>query len=286
MKYKLLPLLILCLISGHLIAQNDTMYVMRAGVVIGKYKTTEIDSIVFYKPAESGTAVTDYDGNVYATVTIGSQTWMAENLKTTHYADGTPIPYVEGNINWGALTATDQAYCWYNDDSISYASTYGALYTWPAAMKGTGNSEAITSGIQGVCPDGWHVPSDEEWSALESYMILHGYNYDGTTSGNKIGKSLAATSEWFMASAEGAVGNSDYPNYRNQSGFSALPGGFRDSFGACNYIKSEGYWWSATEYSKASSHYRLLAYYANSLLNFGPLCFYKELGFSVRCVAD
>ena len=139
-KLVLAILLTFAFSLSTVIAQNDTMYIMKAGVVVGQYNVnTEIDSIIFYKPTTgSSTTVTDYDGNVYNTVTIGSQVWMKENLKTTHYANGgTAIPLVTGNSNWDTLTATSKAYCYYNDDSATNASTYGALYTWAAAMNGS-----------------------------------------------------------------------------------------------------------------------------------------------------
>jgi uncharacterized protein (TIGR02145 family) len=144
---------------------------MKNGVVAGKFNVNnQVDSVIFYKPiSSSSTTVTDFDGNVYNTITIGSQVWMAENLKTTHYSDGTAIPLVTGNSNWDTLTATSKAYCWYNDDVINKA-TYGALYTWAAAMNGAASVTTNPSGVQGVCPTGWHLPSDAEWTQLTDYL--------------------------------------------------------------------------------------------------------------------
>ncbi len=120
----------------------------------------------FATSTSSGETVTDIDLNVYQTVQIGDQIWMAENLKTTRYADGSDIPLVEGSVEWDALTATGKAYCWY-DNSTTNRDIYGGLYTWSAAMNGAASSEANPSGVQGVCPDGWHLPSDAEWKELE-----------------------------------------------------------------------------------------------------------------------
>ena len=230
----------------------------------------------------SGTFKDSRDGTVYRWVKIGDQIWMAENLKTTRYADGAAIPLVNTNSTWDALTATSKAYCWYNDD-ISNKATYGALYTWAAAMNGAASTTANPSGVQGVCPTGWHLPSYAEWTELENFLIDNGYNYDGTTSENKIAKSLASTSGWASSSTTGAVGNNDYPAYRNKSGFTALPGGIRTGNGTFYYISYNGLWWSATEYDTSNAWYRLMYYnYSNVNRNVSN----KEVGFSVRCVRD
>ena len=130
---------------------------------------------------------------------------MAENLRTTRYADGSPIPRIEDQAGWDALDVTSQAYCWYSDDSASHAATYGALYTWAAAMHGAASSEAVPSGIQGVCPSGWHLPSNNEFTILVNYLITNGYNYDGTGTGNKIGKAVADSVHWIPSPSEGTV---------------------------------------------------------------------------------
>jgi uncharacterized protein (TIGR02145 family) len=267
-------------------AQNDTMYVLKSGVVAGRFNVIDqVDSVILYKPTSgTSTTVTDFDGNVYNTVTIGTQVWMKENLKTTHYSDGTAIPLVNTNSSWDALTFTDKAYCWYNDD-IANKAAYGALYTWAAAMNGAVSSSANPSDIQGVCPTGWHLPSDAEWAQMENYLADNGYNYDETTRGGraKIAKSLASTSGWTSSSTTGAVGNTDYPAYRNKSGFSALPGGYRRSDGAFYRMGMHGNWWCAPEYDADSAWYRAIRYsYSSVNRNY----YSKEVGFSVRCVRD
>ena len=114
----------------------------------------------------------DYDGNFYQTVQIGNQVWMTENLKVTHYADGTTIPLVTDNTAWGNLddNNTDKAYCYYNNDANGEGDIYGTLYTWAAAMNGASSSSANPSGVQGVCPTGWHLPSNAEWTELTDYL--------------------------------------------------------------------------------------------------------------------
>jgi uncharacterized protein (TIGR02145 family) len=207
--------------------------------------------------------VTDYDGNVYNTVTIGTQTWMAENLKTTHYADGTAIPLVTGNSNWDTLDYTDKAYCWYDDDSATNANTYGALYTWSAAMNGAASSSSSPSGIQGVCPAGWHLPSNAEWTELTDYLGR------AVVAGGK----LKDTTHW-VGTNEGAT---------NESGFTALPGGHREYDGSFHLIGIWGIWWSSTESSSSSAWYRNLRYDSRFVFRNN---YYLQNGFSVRCVSD
>jgi uncharacterized protein (TIGR02145 family) len=280
----LLPGLAMSLVP--LWSQHDSLYIMKSGTVLGKYATAEIDSIIFYSPVKAGLTVSDFDGNIYPAVTLGTQTWMAQNLRTTHYADGTPIPGVAGAENWAALEISSQAYCWYDDDSTRYAATYGALYTWEAAMKGAASTVASPSGVQGVCPNGWHLPSDDEWTILVNYLINNGYNYDGTSTGNKIGKALAADTNWTYSNAMGTVGNTDYPAYRNKTGMTAMPAGYRDQWGEFFFLGSESHWLSATEYSSTNSLVRSLFYYSTEFIKLHPSCYYKKNGFSVRCLKD
>lgn len=248
------------------IAQNDTMYVMKSGAIVGKYNVNnQVDSIIFYKPTlGSSTTVTDYDGNVYNTVTIGTQVWMKENLKTTHYANGTAIPLVNSNATWDALTATSKAYCWYGDNEANKA-TYGALYTWAAAMNGAASVTANPSGIQGVCPTGWHLPSDAEWSQLTTYL--------GGESVSGVKLKETGTTHW----------SSPNTGATNETGFTALPGGHRYTFGAFSVIGLFGTWWSATELNASNAWHRYMGYYSGDVFrNYD----YKEVGFSVRCLRD
>jgi uncharacterized protein (TIGR02145 family) len=242
-------------------------------------KTVKINVII--------ATVTDFDGNVYNTITIGTKILMKENLKTTNFSNGTSIPLVTDTNNWIALTDTSKAYCWYNNDTAN-KTTYGALYTWAAAMNGAASTTDNPSSIQGVCPTGWHLPSDAEWSQMENYLADNGYNYDGTTGGgrDKIAKSLASTSGWTSSSNTGAVGNTDYPTYRNKSDFTALPGGYRTYVGTFLGIGDYSIWWSATEYdatdgTDAWCHY--LHYSISYVRNSGS---FKDGGYYVRCVRN
>lgn len=212
-----------------------------------------------------GDPVTDIDGNVYHTVKIGTQTWMVENLKTTKYNDGTNIPYVTDPTAWSTLRTP--GYCYYDNDSLN-KYTYGALYNWYTINTGK------------LAPTGWHEPTDADWSTLINHLIAHGYNYDGTTTGNKIAKSLAATTGWSTYN-NGAVSKDLSKN--NTSGFAGLPGGYRYNYGTFVDIGSSGGWWSSTEYSMDDAWYRSL-YYTNS--NVGRNYSYRQCGFSVRCLRD
>lgn len=215
--------------------------------------------------------VSDVDGNMYYTIQIGEQTWLAENLKTTKYNDGTNIPNVTDATAWIKLTTP--GYCWYQNNEAT-KNTYGAFYNWYAVN--TGN----------LCPSGWHVPTEEEWTIMENYLIANGYNYDGTTSGNKIAKSLASNTGWWSSTITGAVGNIDYPEMRNKTGFTAIASGGRytidGDFWAASMI---GYWWSATEkpFPYIETPVNLTIRSDLSYLSWGTNK--KGNGFSIRCVS-
>jgi uncharacterized protein (TIGR02145 family) len=198
----------------------------------------------------SPTVVTDIDGNLYTTVTIGTQTWMAQNLKTTRLNDGTPIPNVTDNAAWVALTTP--GYCWYNNDNANSA-TYGALY----------NGYAVNTGK--LAPKGWHVATDAEWHTLSNFLG------DDAVSGGKL-KEVGLV-HW-QSPNTGAT---------NETGFSAIPGGFR--FGAYNFCDQRvvGYWWSATEYDAEQLQGHHINYDRSTLYT---LQGYKRYGLSVRLVRD
>lgn len=212
--------------------------------------------------------VTDAQGNSYAIVKIGDQWWMAENLKVTKYNDGTAIPNVTDATAWAALTTG--AYCDYSN-STANGTKYGHLYNWYTVNTGK------------LAPAGWHVPTDAEWTTLENYLIANGYNYDATTTDNKIAKALAAKTDWTTSTTTGAPGNTLSTN--NSSGFSALPGGFRSDSGSFLYLGGTGVWWSATEYGTDYAWYRSLSY-GGAYLDSGSLDSDLQDGFSVRCVRD
>ena len=176
---------------------------------------------------EEATTVKDIDGNVYKTVKIGNQVWMAENLRTTRYANGESIPL-------GTSSSTITSYRYNPNDNANNVFTYGYLYNWPAVMHGSSSSSKNPSGVQGVCPDGWHVPSDAEWTELTDYVgsqseyCCHVSSQrsqsDFRCGGDRenIAKALASTKGWKTDNESCAVGNN--PSANNAPGFSALPG--------------------------------------------------------------
>jgi uncharacterized protein (TIGR02145 family) len=168
-----------------------------------------------------------------------------------------------------------------NSDTIK---TYGRLYNW----------YAITAGNGKLCPKGWHIPSDAEWTTLTNYLSANGYNYDvsiaanpapGTTPENMIGKALASSTGWLSSAIEGSVGNTDFTGKRNATGFTAFPGGARTEFGQFTQMGTAGYWWTLTESSTNTSN-AIGRQLINSYYNISSGTTSKMCGFSVRCVKD
>jgi uncharacterized protein (TIGR02145 family) len=175
-------------------------------------------------------------------------------------------------MEWAALTTP--GCCWYNNDEDAFKATYGALYNWYSV-------DPISNSGKNICPAGWHVPTEDEWETLENYLITNGYNYDGTTSGNKVAKSLAATSGWAVYEIPGTVGNDQATN--NSSGFTALPAGFRFYNGYYTFIGHTGGWWSSIESSATTAYNRSMDFSFNSLERGSSR---KIDGFSVRCLKE
>jgi len=205
----------------------------------------------------------DGDNNSYPIVKIGNQTWMAENLKTTKYSNGVSIPFVNDAGAWDILTSADKAFCYFFDN-INNSNILGALYTWGAAMNGAGSSSENPSGVQGVCPTGWHLPSDAEWTVLTTYL--------GGVS--EAGRKLKETGTLHWSSPNS--------NATNESGFTALPGGFRDDW-AFFGDRILGNWWSSTERNSANSWFRRVDGSESTVYVQDNI---KKFGISVRCVKD
>ena len=217
-------------------------------------------------------AIKDIDGNSYQTVKIGDQLWMAENLKTTRLNDGSGIKLVTDNEEW--RFSTTPAYCWYSHDEKQYKETYGALYNWYAVNTGK------------LCPAGWHVPSNEEWITLENFVIKNGYNFDGSTSGNNIAKSLASKTHWDATSFPGRIGSNDFPEKRNATGFTALPGGYRFHYGAFHRMGSNGLWWTSTASPHTSPTDAVMRYMIHDFRDLKRRNNSMRNGYSVRCIKD
>ena len=226
---------------------------------ICRYNEVILSTILLFVvglPELKAQTVTDIDGNIYNTVTIGTQVWMQENLKTTKYNDGTAIPFVTDSAAWTNLRSP--GYCWNNNDEATHKATYGALYNWYVA-------DAASNGGKNVCPTGWIVPSDAQWTTLITY--LGGEN----VAGGKLKE--AGITHWQSPNA-GAT---------NESDFTALPGGNRNGNGNFSTTGYNGYWWSST-----ASH----TYYAylQSMYSIHGIIYSRQYvmysGFSIRCIED
>ena len=232
-------------------AQGDTLrfengnYVIIPGISAANSKPT----------SGYGKNITDVDGNTYKTVYIGTQQWMAENLNVSKYNDGTEIPNVTDNTQWSNLTTG----AWvYYDNNEPDNNRFGKLYNWYAVSS-------TTNGNKNVCPSGWHVPSDTEWTILTDY--LGGLS----VAGGKMKE--VGTLNW----------NSPNTNATNTSLFSALPGGSRDGYGIYHNVGSDCYWWSSTENGTGNIWDRILYnYVVNAYRDGGG----KVAGMSVRCLKD
>jgi uncharacterized protein (TIGR02145 family) len=213
------------------------------------------------KKEDENIIITDLDGNIYNTVTIGTQVWMKENLKATTFNDGTPIPQVTDVTDWFNLITP--GYCWYDNDEATYKETYGALYNWYAVETGK------------LCPTGWHVPSDDDWQILVLLIDPDAeIGFSESINGGSMLKE-SGTAHWSNPNDDAT----------NEYGFSALPGGCRLNYNDINYygIYEFGFWWSSTEYDETRAwiidmgyNYTNVARYRSAKIN----------GESVRCVKD
>ena len=251
----------------------NTVYFVRAYATndIGTEYGNEI-SFSTQAPFNCGVNIaSDYDGNTYNTLLLGNQCWMRENLHTTHYADGT-------DIAMGNALSSSMAYRYYPDNNSSYVTTYGYLYNKLAVMHGAPPSSLNPSGVKGICPDGWHVPSAAEWTQLSDYMGAQNAFTCGTSSQSnlKIAKALASTIGWNNSTVNCAVGNE--PNTNNATGFSALPAGSYS--GAYNDFGNQVRYFTTTPYSSSGNMTRILSY-NSSTLSGGDA---GHWGHSVRCV--
>lgn len=215
---------------------------LSAGLLVGCKKDKE-------NPAPVPVVMTDIDGNVYPTITIGGVVWTSENLRTTRYKDGAPIPTGLDIPTW--ISTTNGAYSIYGDLPVNN-TTYGKLYNWAAVNTGR------------LAPAGWHVPSQTEWTALANSLGGLG----------AAGGKLKSTSSLWIAPNIGAD---------NSSGFGGLPGGYRGTTGGYATLGNTGFWWSSTERNSTQANYTSLDNGTASALSNGAT---KTFGYSVRCVRD
>jgi uncharacterized protein (TIGR02145 family) len=216
------------------------------------------------KDKEKPLTVKDIDGNVYNTVKIGNQIWMTENLKTTRLNAGTNIPLIVDYGSWS--NSTTPAYCWFDNDSTNYAQSYGVLYNWH-----TVNTDSL-------CPSGWHVPSDAEWVELELKIGLSSEdaNLLGLRGSNE-GSKIAGNEDLWNDGA--LVNEASF----EETGFMALPGGYRSSAAIFYSVGDCARFWSSTEYNSTDAMFR---YLDNTDSKIGRQYSPKMHGRSVRCIKD
>lgn len=245
------------------LSDQYTMTVTGADIVAYEQQNVEITGSMTVDVTVTRT-VTDIDGNVYTTIKIGDQWWMAENLKVAHYRNGEEIPEVTDNTAWSGLSTG--ARCVY-DNTESNADTYGYLYNWYAVNDS-----------RNIAPEGWHVPTDEEWKQLEVALGMSQSEADDTVwRGTNEGSKLAGRAElWNNHALEN---NAAF----GESGFSALPGGCRFYDGYFGGLGSNADFWSATEASTDVAWARALGYDYSAVGRSGGN---KHYGFSVRLVRD
>lgn len=213
-------------------------------------------------PCQEEPFIVDIDENVYETVLIGNQCWMKENLMVSHYPNGSPIPFVECDQEWCELLDSERndAYCYQNNDT---SSCYGVLYTYSAAIANNWQDDNVDN--QGICPDGWHIPSEYDWSVLFEY--LGGEEIAG-------GKMKEATYSYW---------NRPNLDATNKSGFSGLPAGLRSyKSGIFSYKGEIAIWWSAEEHKSLESSYYLHMNSEKAIYNNSNI----TSGLSVRCLRN
>ena len=227
----------------------NTTYYVRAYAT--NSEGTSYGKAIYFTTKQNEANIVDVDGNVYPIVTIGTQVWMAENLKTTKYNDGTIIPLMTENNAWTSLTSP--GYSWYDNDDTKYKVVYGALYNWYTVNTGK------------LCPKGWHVPTDSEWTILTKYLG------GDIVAGGKLKET--GTVYWAIPN-EGAT---------NETNFTARPGGHREIDGEFLNIKFSSYWWSSTEQSQTNAWIRDIFYVETFITRYDSN---KREGASVRCIRD
>lgn len=227
------------------------------------------ESIEFSSLPYDSITVTDIDGNVYHSITIGNQHWLVENLKTTKYRNGDAIGTTD-YLYTGLTYASEPKYQWAYEGNEANVPVYGRLYTWHAVADS-----------RNIAPLGWHVASEAEWVTLQNYLIAHGYNYDKSTTGNKIAKSMCATTLWNSSSVSGTASSETYKN--NTSGFSMVPNGYRGHDGDFYIMGIGSNTWTSTSVSSGVAVSRGCGYNVPDL---GRNELNKNYGFAVRCIQN
>ena len=211
----------------------------------------------------SGTFIDNRDSTSYEWIKIGEQVWMAENLAYT----GNNLQHITNDNDW-ANNSNYDGWCYYNNND-SLGHIYGVLYQYEAAKI--------------ACPEGWHLPTYEEWTELENYLKENGYSYDGIIGNPYVAKSLATSDGWLLSDIQGAVGNPDFSEYRNKAKFYAIPSGLRFDDGYFANIGGDCGWWTATQTNNEDAYSGGFSHYDNQI---SCVQYHKYFGFSVRCIKD
>ncbi len=252
----------------------STTYYMRAFAQMNAVTDYSEEKEFTTRPAAED-MIMDVDGNIYRIVKIGDQTWMAENLKATMYPDKSPIPLVEEKMEWYHHTRESEGYSWYGN-VLTHGYAYGGLYSWAAATAAHDGISLIEEGVQGVCPDGWHLPSDDEWKQLEMHLGMSQEEADASKwRGEDQGGKLKQEGIVYWKGPN--TGASD------EFGFSALPGGYRHGSGDFKDFAGTARFWTSTVRGYGFAWYRGMDYDTAAV--------YRDFsgvyrGHSVRCVKD
>lgn len=252
--YSVLIAIICALVNPLDVYSQETMYIYKTDKTVLTIPISEIEKIMYNDNVNPPTVstVTDIDGNVYNTVKIGNQTWMQSDLKVTRYNDGTPITHITENEQW--FKATAAAYCWYNHEKSNTNNPYGAIYNGFAAR------------MSNLCPKGWHVPSISELEELIAYC-----GKMGADSPKKLKE--AGKSHW----------ENNPESVTNETGFTALPNGYRKQYGNFEARGNSGFWWTSSDAGLYQGSMRI---YENNAPNHISGKTTIQFGGCIRCIKD
>lgn len=214
-------------------------------------------SFIINLNAQDNDSLIDADGNIYKTVKIGNQVWMAENMRVTKYEDGTKIQYIGSNKDWSKISGSEFTYFWYENDSAGNFKKYGALYTWNTAVRNSEESKTNLSGAQGLCPNGWHIPSQHEFIQLLEFVEYDGFKLK-------------------------TIGWNGKKQGTDDFGFAAVGGGYRNKSGKFIFKNGSGCIWTSSSENGFDIFLKLIAMDDN--IQF--LKSKNNVAVSVRCVKD
>jgi uncharacterized protein (TIGR02145 family) len=243
--------------------EEQGSYNIKVKVTDNSGNSTSDETIIKLVSDNSEDYIIDFEGNKYKTKVYGNQTWMVESLKSKYYANGTTIPLVESTTDWMKLSITGRGMCFFNNDENTLP---GGLYTWVTALDGAEPSNENPSGVQGICPDGWHIPSNAEWEELHNY--INRIEMDDT---------MSKKSEDNLFND--LFNNSDRIKKKNM-----YEVGYRNNYGEFESIQTLTFYWGTTEFNSNYAWFGTLHFYFDDQYRNGYD--FKGNGFSVRCIKD